>query len=314
MFVDEYEIEAVERALRSLTLTPTAQRILVAHATAENRAMSRWELTQAIGGRNENSVNSAYGNFAKKLALLVDPSLEARYRPESGKDGDYIMFLNFGPPRWTKPLAGEQSTWVFVMRENLARALSNVGIAPYTPLADFLTIEVDDAADSEENFFDDRDDVEDIDDAPSNPLFDIDDAADELDVLSETERDAVVLARIGQGRFREDLLTYWEGKCAVTGVPIAPALVASHIKPWRFSDNAERLDVFNGLLLVGTLDRLFDVGLIAFSDTGALLVHDSINVAARATLGLSRPMRLRSVHAKHRPFLRKHREMHDMLE
>ena len=264
------------------------------------------ELLRSVGGSNVNTVNRSYGSFAKKLALAIDPALGAHWKPARGKSGDFVMFLNDGPERWTPPTAGESDSWVFVMRETFARALAAVGIAPYTQLADFLTGNGAESANDVTDADAEGDNAED-DDGPSNPLFDIDDAEDQLDSLSETERTAVVLARVGQGQFRQSLLDFWDGKCAVTGVPIAPALVASHIKPWRLASNAERLDVYNGLLLVGTLDRLFDVGLIAFTDAGVMLIHESINTAARATLGLSRPLRLRSVHAKHRPFLREHR-------
>ena len=306
IFVDDYPLARVERALRSMTITPKARALLVAQATTENRAMSRLELSRAVGGRNVNTVNSSYGSFAKKLALAIDPALESQWKPADGGGGDFVMFLNFGPRRWTTPIEGEPDPWVFVMRETFARALAGVGIAPYTQLADFLTGNGAESANDVAGADAEGDDTED-DDGPSNPIFDIDDAEDQLESLSDTERVSVILARIGQGQFRQSLLDYWEGKCAVTGVPIAPALVASHIKPWRLANNAERLDVYNGLLLVGTLDRLFDVGLIAFTDAGVMLIHESINTAARATLGLSRPLRLRSVHAKHRPFLREHR-------
>ncbi|WP_408734460.1 HNH endonuclease [Paraburkholderia bannensis] len=44
-------------------------------------------------------------------------------------------------------------------------------------------------------------------------------------------------------------------------------LVASHIKPWSRCESAEEgLDAANGLLLVPTLDKLFDRGFIAFGD------------------------------------------------
>ncbi len=61
----------------------------------------------------------------------------------------------------------------------------------------------------------------------------------ELVVLPETERESVIKARIGQGVFRKQLLEMWDG-CAVTGVKLPDLLRASHIKPWRYSTNAER--------------------------------------------------------------------------
>ena len=144
----------------------------------------------------------------------------------------------------------------------------------------------------------------------SNALFDIENAKQELAAVSETVREQVIQARIGQGVFRHKLLAHWEGMCAVTGIAVPQTLVASHIKPWRASSNADRLDQFNGLLLVGTLDRLFDSGLVSFSDSGGMLVSEQLHEANRRTLGLNADLQLRSVHAKHRPFLREHRTLY----
>jgi hypothetical protein len=86
-----------------------------------------------------------------------------------------------------------------------------------------------------------------------------------------TEKIELIKARIGQGKFREQLVSHW-GQCAVTGYKDVSLLVASHIKPWRVSDNKERLDPFNGLLLLPNLDRAFDKGLLTFDAAGALQV------------------------------------------
>ena len=49
-------------------------------------------------------------------------------------------------------------------------------------------------------------------------------------------------------------------------------LIASHVQPWRDSNNEERLDGENGLLLTPTVDHLFDKGFISFENTGQLIV------------------------------------------
>jgi len=50
----------------------------------------------------------------------------------------------------------------------------------------------------------------------------------------------------------------------VTGLAMSKLLRASHIKPWAAcAADAERLDVYNGLLLAPHLDALFDAGLIS---------------------------------------------------
>lgn len=93
------------------------------------------------------------------------------------------------------------------------------------------------------------------------------------DALSATERDALISARIGQGRFRREVLALWGSSCAVTGSRIAEIIRASHILPWRDSNNDQRLDAENGLPLVATLDALFDRGIISFGSTGKLLIN-----------------------------------------
>lgn len=132
-------------------------------------------------------------------------------------------------------------------------------------------------------------------------------ALSEADV-PETTRTALAQARIGQGRFRRALMAVWEGACAVSGCDVEEALVASHCKPWREASNAERLDPANGLLLVATLDVLFDVGLIAFSDDGQMLLDTSLTVERRRALGIEiAPLRIPPNPAQ-REFLRYHRE------
>ena len=76
-----------------------------------------------------------------------------------------------------------------------------------------------------------------------------------------TEVERMVRQRIGQQNFRQALMTYWGGACAVTGIDVSDVLRASHIKPWaECATDAERLDVFNGFLLSANLDALFDKG------------------------------------------------------
>lgn len=62
-------------------------------------------------------------------------------------------------------------------------------------------------------------------------------------------KEALVQARIGQGAYRADLMKVWNDRCAVTACAIPEMLRASHVKTWRVSDNAERLDSENGLIL-----------------------------------------------------------------
>ena len=138
----------------------------------------------------------------------------------------------------------------------------------------------------------------------------------ELDVdpstaeLPATVQHRLVAARIGQGKFREDLLKYWGNACALTGSEVPEVLVASHIKPWAKGTNAERLDPNNGLLLVADADRLFDRGLISFTNSGQLIAKDSLSARQLGILGLSTGMCLRKVEKQHVSYLEVHRALH----
>jgi putative restriction endonuclease len=63
-----------------------------------------------------------------------------------------------------------------------------------------------------------------------------------------------------------------ERRCRVTGVDNSVHLRASHCKPWRDSNNEERLDGENGLLLTPSIDHLFDRGFISFQRDGGLII------------------------------------------
>jgi putative restriction endonuclease len=49
-------------------------------------------------------------------------------------------------------------------------------------------------------------------------------------------------------------------------------LRAGHCKPWRDSNNVERLNGENGLHLAPSIDHLFDRGFIGFEDNGRLII------------------------------------------
>ena len=104
--------------------------------------------------------------------------------------------------------------------------------------------------------------------------------------ISETEKDTLVKSRRGQGRYREQLLLL-EPKCRITGVSNPEHLIASHIKPWRSSDNNERLDPENGFMLTPSIDHLFDKGFIGFENDGSILLADVANRDAMEKMGVT---------------------------
>lgn len=123
-----------------------------------------------------------------------------------------------------------------------------------------------------------------------------------------TEAERLTTERVGQDMFRQSLIEYWHGRCAVTGLDVLGLLRASHIKPWAACvSDAERLDVFNGLLLAPHLDALFDGGWISFDDAGRVRVCDELSAEQRALLGLLSTWRLSEITDRHRAYLAWHR-------
>ena len=110
--------------------------------------------------------------------------------------------------------------------------------------------------------------------------------------LSETERTYLRSSRIGQGQFRKDLISKYGRRCPITGIEQDQLLIASHIKPWKVCTNAERLDSSNGILLSALVDRLFDKGLVTFSEEGALIFSPSLSTGDRAKCGIENWQRL----------------------
>lgn len=127
--------------------------------------------------------------------------------------------------------------------------------------------------------------------------------------LSETEREVIVKARVGQGPFRDGLINRWGG-CSVTGCGLTEVLVASHIKPWSKCETpAERLGPANGLLLTPNLDKLFDRGLVSFDDNFRITFSPHLKVGFAQMLNVDVHMRLKSSkHTDMRPFLAWHRK------
>jgi hypothetical protein len=102
------------------------------------------------------------------------------------------------------------------------------------------------------------------------------------ETLAQTEKEQVIMARRGQGLFRQNVQRL-ERFCRVTKVDRPEHLRASHCKPWRDCEtNVERLNGENGLLLTPSIDHLFDRGFISFENNGELLIspvahHASLN-------------------------------------
>ena len=134
-------------------------------------------------------------------------------------------------------------------------------------------------------------------------INDIDDVNNDKNI-KETEKEHLIRARLGQGQFRRELIEYWNG-CSITDYDGIEILIASHIKPWKDSNNIERLDKFNGLLLLPTLDKLFDKGYITFTDEGEIEISNNLKNLTK--LGLNKSMKI-DVSPRHKKYLKFHRK------
>ena len=141
----------------------------------------------------------------------------------------------------------------------------------------------------------------------NNPIDDLEEYKVSYISLSKTEQETVVQSRVGQGRFRNNLINYWKG-CAVTGCKMISLLRASHIKPWRDCNNEERLDTYNGLLLIPNLDSAFDNGLISFNNEGFILISNKLDKKALKKLGINEEMKIKKIDKRHKQYLEYHRK------
>jgi len=94
-----------------------------------------------------------------------------------------------------------------------------------------------------------------------------------------SEYDCLTKQRIGQSYFKSNVSQVCNNKCIVTDVSDSRVLIASHIKPWRYSSNSEKYDGHNGLLLSPHIDKLFDKGLITFDSNGLMVKTKSLNLS-----------------------------------
>ncbi|MCX2982860.1 HNH endonuclease [Halieaceae bacterium IMCC14734] len=121
--------------------------------------------------------------------------------------------------------------------------------------------------------------------------------------LTNTEKTTLINTRVGQGKFRKQLIAHWGG-CAVTGYADTRFLVASHIKPWVSASHPERLDPCNGLLLVPNLSKVFDLGYISFQSSGDICISEQLEDFQ--VLGIDSAMRV-SLGDEHQDYLSFHR-------
>lgn len=121
-----------------------------------------------------------------------------------------------------------------------------------------------------------------------------------------TERSSLVLSRVGQGAYRKSIINRWENQCAVTRFSDSRILIASHIHPWKDSNDDERLDVNNGILLSPTYDALFDQHLITFDNNGKIVLASDLKNSEYKKIGVSGNEHIKTFRQDNIVYLEKH--------
>jgi hypothetical protein len=127
--------------------------------------------------------------------------------------------------------------------------------------------------------------------------------------ISETEKDALIKARNGQGQFRDAVLSL-HGKCPFTGVSNPRFLRAGHLKPWsKCENNQERLSPLNGIPFTPVADVLVDRGLATFNSDGIAIFSPLLkpNEAEAMGIDVTKEYRINVFNEEQRGYLAYHR-------
>lgn len=123
----------------------------------------------------------------------------------------------------------------------------------------------------------------------------------------ETEKQALVKIRLGHSKLRDEVIKN-KYKCEICGLSYNKLLVASHIKPWSKSDDSEKLDFENILLLCSMHDALFDKGLISFDDNGKILISRELGEEEKALVNINEDSCIDINSQKQKDYLKYHRK------
>lgn len=129
---------------------------------------------------------------------------------------------------------------------------------------------------------------------------------EQLITLKKTEKEKIIKARIGHYHFKKRLMNISK-KCEICGVSNKQFLIASHIKPWNKSDDTERLDHNNGLLLCPNHDALFDKGYISFNNDGSILNSTKLDDNSKMFLNVQKNVQIK-MNDKQQEYMKWHKK------
>ena len=124
----------------------------------------------------------------------------------------------------------------------------------------------------------------------------------------DLEKIQLTKSRRGQGIFKANVRLI-EDRCRITGVSNIKHLRASHIKPWASSNDLEKIDGFNGLLLSPHVDHLFDRGFISFQESGQILTSKDLNLEVLDRWAISADQNVGKFRREQHCYLEYHRDV-----
>jgi hypothetical protein len=126
--------------------------------------------------------------------------------------------------------------------------------------------------------------------------------------IGGVEINQLVKARRGQGIYKSNVRNI-EKFCRITRLEIPQHLIASHIQPWSKSNDFEKLDGNNGLLLSPHVDHLFDRGYISFANNGQLLTSKDLQQRVLSAWNIDRDINVGDFKPEQKKYLEYHRDV-----
>jgi len=142
---------------------------------------------------------------------------------------------------------------------------------------------------------------------PNEELAEVDEIKMRTDI-GATQITQIINSRRGQGVFKANVRLI-ENTCRVTKISNPKHLIASHIKPWSKSNDAEKLSGFNGLLLAPQIDHLFDKGFISFEGNGNLILSSQLDRSVPDQWNIDININAGSFRNEQQQFLEYHRDV-----
>jgi predicted restriction endonuclease len=143
--------------------------------------------------------------------------------------------------------------------------------------------------------------------APKEDLATVEEIVMRTDI-GETQKTQIINSRRGQGVFKAQVRQI-ERACRITKVTNPRHLIASHIKPWSKSNDAEKISGYNGLLLAPHIDHLFDKGLISFENNGNLILSKQVDHEVLNQWAIDKSINVGTFRPEQKIFLDYHRDV-----